>query len=245
MKKRLLPMAVLGVLAGAGGLLTGGCADNDSILFIQGVFFLEAPGCEIRPEQGALLLAGGGILDVELSPTRRYVAPLLIGNQITRRGSRDQLRTETSRIALKGAEVHVLSGGGATELTAFTTLADGFVDPGSGEDAGYGQIVVTLIPAGRDGITMPAPGEFIDTLVAVRVFGETLGGEEVESNEFRFPVTLCAGCLIFGTTDTNGACLAPADDPPEFAGCVLGQDFGIHCSQCAGNVPACEFPPRP
>jgi hypothetical protein len=242
MMKRFLTMAVVG--AGSAGLLTGGCADNDSILFIQGVFLIEGPACEIRPEQGALLLAGGGTLDVELSPTKRYLAPLLVGNQITRRGSRDQLRTETSRIALKGAEVHVLSGGGATELTAFTTLADGFVDPGSGEDAGYGAIIVTLLPATRDGIDQPEPGEFVDTLVSVRVFGETLGGEEVESNEFRFPVTLCAGCLVGGEVDANGACAPPTDDPPDYAGCFLGQDVGIACSQCLGN-PACSFPPRP
>lgn len=244
MKKRLLPMAVLGVLAGTTGLSTGGCADNDSILFIQGVFLLEGPACEIRPEQGATLLAGGGTLDTALS--RRYVAPLLIGNQITRRGSRDQLRTETSRIALKGAEVHVLSGGGASELTAFTTLADGFVDPGSGEDAGYGQIIVTLIPADRDSIPEPDPGDFFDTLVAVRVFGKTLGGEDVESNEFRFPVTLCNGCLIGGDVDPGtGDCLTPAENPPDFTGCFLGQDFGIHCFQCADRLSACARPPRP
>jgi hypothetical protein len=222
-----------------------GCADNDSLLFIQGVFFLEAPSCEIQPEENAALLAGGGILDTALSD--RYIAPLLVGNQITRRGSRDQVRTETSRVALKGAEVHVLSQGGS-ELTAFTTLSDGFVHPGTGEDPGFGQITVTLVPAQRSGVPAVGTGERVETLAAVRVFGETLGGQEVESNEYRFPVTLCNGCLIgFPSTaqDPTGdpdRCVGDPDDAPEFTGCFFGQDAPIDCRLCQGQA-ACDFPP--
>ena len=35
---------------------------------------------------------------------------LIVGNQLTQRGSRERLRTETSKVALKGAEVREHNG---------------------------------------------------------------------------------------------------------------------------------------
>jgi hypothetical protein len=69
--------------------------DNASMLFIKGVLAIEATNCAAKPEAAATLRAGGR-LDVSLA--NGYVAALLVGSQLTQRGSREQLRTETARL---------------------------------------------------------------------------------------------------------------------------------------------------
>jgi hypothetical protein len=185
-------------------------------------------------------MQGLGVLDLAFRQT--YQAALLVGNQLVRRGSRDQLRTETSRIRLDGAEVTVSDSAGGT-LDEFTTIGTGFVDPASGEEPGYGVMFAPLVNAGRIGASGTAT-----TLVSVsvRVFGETLGGEEIESADLTFPIVLCNGCLVAypasaaNPTAPTYECTATTDaviDPP----CFFGQDHAIDCRLCADN-PICRDP---
>ena len=198
-------LVAAGSLVAIGGLLSG-CADNDSVLFIGGVIMPEPPDCTFGAEAGGPTLTSGTV-DETLTLTDSYQAALLVGNQITRQGSRDQLRTETSRVSILGAEVHVLEDGGG-ELDAFTVPANGQIDPGSGQEPGYGVVYTELLADVR----ALGAGRFISR---VQVYGETLGGREVQSNWFRFPVEIVSGALIASDCDVTD----------ERTTCWYGQDF--------------------
>src|SRR3954471_22525771 len=85
--KTLLPalLLTLGALP-----LIPSCADNNSSVFVVGVIALDKSTCVAKPDNTATLLAGG-TLDVAF--TQSYTGFLLVGNQLTQRGSREQLRT--------------------------------------------------------------------------------------------------------------------------------------------------------
>lgn len=215
-----------------------GCAENDSMMFIVGVMVVEPPSCSVRPDATSVLQARG-ILDRAF--TSGYTGALLVGNQLTQRGSREQLRTETSRVALRGAEIRIETPAGA-QLAEFSTVGTGFVDPASGADPSYSAMFVDLIPSSVSG-SLP-DGRVV---VKVRVFGDTLGGEEVTSSELSYPIDICTGCLVFypasaadPTSPTymcSGAALTEDFEPP----CQIGQDQMIPCTFCLQN-PICRDP---
>jgi hypothetical protein len=171
-----------------------------------------------------------GVLDRHFRTT--YVAALLVGNQLVQRGSKNQLRTETSRVSIKGAIVNA-------DGFEFTVNGTGFVDPGSGNEPGYGLAAATLVPP-----NVGAPGG-APVLVKVRVFGETLGGEEIESSELTFPVSVCDGCLVRYPIEADNPanpgydCTSTEGNPEE--PCYFGQDDPIDCRLCGGD-PICLAP---
>lgn len=197
---------------------------------------VEPPQCAVKAEPTALM-RGLGILD--LSFRENYEAPLLVGNQLVRRGAAEQLRTETSRVRLDGAVVTVLSPRG-DPLAEYSTVGTGFVDPGTGTEPGYGAMFATLLPP-----RVAQAGQVVT--VRVSVFGETLGGEEIESNELTYPILVCEGCLVSYPADAQD----PASvDRWRCAGepqgvdqpCLAGQDDPIDCRFCAGASAICEYP---
>lgn len=237
----------LGVLLlGAAGSTVTACEDNESILFIVGVLAVDRTDCTARAEQDALLMSGG-TLDLLLRPS--YRAALLVGSHLTQRGSRDQLRTETARLSLQGATVTLTNFAGALlpiNPNPYSTLGTGFVHPGNGVEPGYGPIFVDLVPPG---LSIPD-----QTIVAkIRVFGTTLGGFELESNEYTFPITICRGCLIsypVSSADTtqgsqaNYRCrqVSAAGEETELSACFPGQDAEVPCDYCSAFNPACQDP---
>lgn len=230
---KALMIGIVGTLATG---LAPGCADNDSILFVRAVLKAEAPSCIVKPDPSAMFL-GGGVIDNAFRDD--YWAALLVGNQMARRGKKDLLRTESSRVVLHGAEVRLLNDQEAT-LAEFTVPGSGFVDPGTGDDPGYGILATQLVPSG-----LSLPG---NTLVVseVRVFGESLGGEEIESATLRFPIIICTGCLISYPQSADDAaqpgyqCVS-TEETTEDLPCHVGQDDPIDCRLCA-DMPICQSP---
>jgi hypothetical protein len=228
-------------LLGAGGLSTSGCEDNESMLFIVGVLSAEQTDCIYTPEGGATLRTAG-VLDLALRSG--YRAGLLVGSQLTQRGNRDQLRTETARLSLKGAEVRLETASGSP-IAEFTTIGTGFVHPGGGSDPGFGVATVDVIPAGAP----ISPGL---VLARMRVFGDTLGGEEIQSNEYSFPIRVCDGCLISYPAEaadmTQGPgvylCALRSEDSTVSTEqiCHVGQDVPVPCSLCAAQSAVCHDP---
>jgi len=167
---------------------------------------------------------------VDEALTDSYEAALLVGNQITRQGSRDKLRTETSRVSILGAEVHVLTTAGK-ERDAFTVPAQGQIDPGTGQLPGYGVVYAQLLSS----VSELGVGQ---VTAKVQVYGETLGGQEVESNWLRFPIEILNGDLIrfpAGVGVGDSCDFAEGDDQ---ATCFKGQDGLTSCGLCQ-DVPAC------
>jgi hypothetical protein len=224
------------------------CATNDSMMYIVGVAAREAGSCDVKADLSGTMLAKGA-MDRLLA--KEYRAALIIGNQLTQRGARERLRTETSKVALKGVEVRLENSQGALLTPAFSSIGTGFIDAAEGNDASAGAMFATLIPASV------APKLQAGTVVAkVRAFGTTLGGEDVESAELLFPIEVCDGCLVSfpasardSTADgTSYRCLLAADEKAAAdAGntaqpCSLGIDLPVPCTACSGLYDFCLSP---
>jgi hypothetical protein len=247
---RRLPFKTLLALGAAclsAGLLPS-CATNDSMMFITGVYYRKFGACTPKASFDAPMLARG-TLDVALAS--EYVAALIVGNQIVERGSKERVRTETSRVQLKGAEVSLENLQGDSVAKAFSSTGTGFVNPSSGTDPALTIMYANLIPA------LVASKLKLGTVIAkVRVFGTTLGGEDVESGELAFPIDICSGCLVsfpasardLTADGTDFQCKVAADDMAASATaeadqpCSLGVDVQAPCTACSGLYDVCQTP---
>ena len=221
---------------------TLGCVDNNTSIFIRQVQVPQADSmCIIQSDPSALMstrghvdvlqqriVTGGG--DPANGVALAYNVVLLVGNQLIRRGDADTLKVETSRVQLFKAEVEVFDFAGAS-LNSFEQPISGFVDAASGSEPGFGLTDLTLV----DAATLASVGE--QTLVArVQLFGESLGGIEVETGLWEYPIAVCNGC--FGCTDPEDC----EDEIKEV--CNIGQDDAADCrclnaGKCAGMGTAC------
>ncbi|MCC6902318.1 MAG: hypothetical protein IT377_25325 [Polyangiaceae bacterium] len=238
MRRFLTKAIVIGGLLAPVALATPGCAENDTMLFVRAVLKLQPGECIAKGDASSTMLLGG-VMDLHFTNT--YSAALLVGNQLVRRGSKNQLRTESNRVVLKGAEVTLLTDQEET-IAEFTVPGVGFADVSGSEDPAYGVIATTLIPAGV-GVS---PGSLY--LVEVRVFGETLGGTEITSAALRYPIYTCDKCLISYPLEAADPAQLPTysctstDEFDEPLPCSIGQDDYIYCRVCAASDPACQTP---
>jgi len=223
--------------------LTTSCADNNSSMFIVGVISIDASTCVAKPDNTAVLLAEG-VMD--LAFTSSYTAWLLVGNQLTERASAEQLRTETSRVSLRGAEVTLTTLDGR-ELGNYSTVGTGFSDASSGDVAAYSAMAVNVIPSALG--TSDAVRRARTVLAKIRVFGETLGNTAVTSSELHFPIRVCEGCLVNYPTDardpltpTYECTTSTSTQQTTASPCVLGQDRAFGCTECSAAYPLCRDP---
>jgi len=241
-------LAAAAVLA-AGSVLAPACADNESSLFIRGCQAPEEGTCGYRPDPSGSFFPSGF---VDGAFHGAYSCGLLIGNQVVRRGSSDQLRTETSRIELYEAEVRVLdlsgnavsyADGSAVEYLVPIT---GFIDPGAGTAPGYGLAQVPMLDAGSLASLGGGPGGSVQVVSTVIVRGRTLGGQELESPEWSFPISVCFGCAcqdvipdLCCADPANDAC-ADLDDPVPVTSCTgsEGYDCRIVGQTCSNFIAA-------
>jgi hypothetical protein len=224
------------------------CAVNDQSIFVRSVL---APSTNRQngsciytddPQQPQLL---GGTYDVGLSDN--YSAVVLVGNQLTPRGDSLNNRAESNRAHLQGGVVQVKEPGGAL-IREFTAYAVGFADPGANNAPDFGLMSLTLIDAPtKDLLAAQLPNRQVSKTIVVtfRVFGKTLGGVELESGDFDYPIRVCNGCLV-SFIDSNDP-TAPADQQPNClkprpttgAGstgpCASGQDEYTPCQSCQGR----------
>jgi hypothetical protein len=221
-----------------------GCADPETSIFIQHNLKIESPACVARSDPEATSL-GSGLLDVAFN--LEYTASLLVGNQLTPRGEKPKLRPETMRVQLRGAEVMLTDLQGNVIEDSFSVPGTGFIDPSAGENPGYGVTFAELIPATvgdrlRRQLEPVGRGASRTVIAEVRVFGDTLGGAEVESGPFIYPITVCYGCSVFfpldalQATNNQQLCTNVGDFSGEFA-CRMGQDEGTDCRLCVGDYP--------
>jgi hypothetical protein len=235
MRRLSLRHVLSGALLAGFAMLSGvGCSEADnSSMFIRGVLALQSPDCIAKADPSSTMLLEG-VLD--LAFRTNYQAALLVGNQLVAQGSHDQVRTETSRIVVKGAIVTVRDAKGAS-LTSYTVDATGVIDPASGSDPNYGVVAVELIP---DSLQL-TPNTRVTA--DVQVFGDTLGDRSITSADLLFPIEVCYGCLVSFPADaidptTPNQCVGTTtqDEP-----CFVGQDAPIDCRLCVGN-PVCKPP---
>lgn len=247
---RLGSRRVRGHVLAAAALVTGaaafvpGCAHDDSTLFVQTVLApqLVSPGqtCVFTssPSQSSL---SSGILDVGLRS--EYDPTYLLANQMVSQSNSQQLQTETSIITVEGAVVRITDAAG-NQLNTFTRLSSATIYPASGTTPGYAPISVTTVDpvTAANATANLAAGATVRLVTYAKFFGQTLGGDSVESDDFEFPVDLCIGCLVtFSASDID-----PTKPYPNCGGstggtstttslpspCYIGQDYQTDCSQC-------------
>ena len=233
---------VVGCLsASAIGVLSSACAHNDSTLFIQGVMLppsSKTGGVCLYNASSTSAFQSEGVFDIGLASS--YGAVLQLGNQMVQRGpsgpGSDPVHTETNRIVINGAEITVTDAAGA-QRGNFTSVASSFVDVGSSGTAGVGIVGITAIDATTaSGLCddFPDPQIRKQLIVTVKAFGKTLGGTDVESQDFTYPVTVCKGCLV----DRTSPCITPTGATPPDATktpCQQGADGAIACAFCASS----------
>jgi hypothetical protein len=249
-------LAGLTVLAG-GASVTSACVHDDSTIF---VFDVLAPQ-EVSNGEMCVYTSDttqpyitSGVIDLAF-PTNGYSAVYLVGNQMVPQGNPSTPQNETSYVTIQGAIVRITDSSG-NQLNTYTWPTAATIPPLNGTTPSFTAISATVIDKGTLGSAAVGgvvnQGGGVDLLTYVRFYGQTTGGDRVESGEFEFPVQVCYGCLI-----------GYAEDDPEFnapncanalstAGtgttsqtlpspCTPGQDVAIDCSQCL-NLPACNPP---
>jgi hypothetical protein len=215
-------------LATVVGLGAGGCSEAETGLYISSALASTPPQCVLRADPSSLQLPGG-TLDVSIGINPSYFASLLVGNQLTTRGDKENLRSETMIVTITGAEVRLLDDVGAI-TDEFTVPATGVIEPDSGDDPGFGIVRVPLIPVSlaldlRDQMLGGALPRGVTRVARVKVFGSTIGGVDIESSEFTFVIVVCYDCLI--DTPPGVDCNDPEGAPE--APCNKGQDARVDC----------------
>ncbi len=202
-------MAAGTILLGAAAAASSACVHDNSTLFVKMVLapatVSQGMSCVYTsdPTQAEI---SRGVLDIDFRSF--YQATFLIGNQMVPQGDPTKPTTETSRILLKGGIVRITDTAG-NQIKTFSEATSGTVDPLQGTNPGYFPVLgFPLIDVGTvQGMAASLGGsnrQIVELDTYVRFFGNTLGGEYVESGEFEFPVDVCQGCLVtFSAASTN------------------------------------------
>lgn len=263
MKRILGHVGSLLVCALAAGAAAPACTDNDQSIFIRNAL---APATNRQngsctytddPQQPALF---EGTLDVGVRDN--YFGVYLVGNQLIPRGDPLGPRAESSRAHINGGIVRVTRTDG-TLIREFTSSSTGFADPQNNNQPDYGLMGLITVDAPtsailRDLLNAEAAAARVNVrtlsiqiLANIRVFGRTLGGTELESAEYQFPIRVCNGCLVTfpagvndSTKDPRPNCLGTPTNTTTSGDvafpCFAGQDEGVNCKTCNGR-PACDF----
>jgi hypothetical protein len=236
------------------------CVDNDQSIYIHSILAPSASRtngiCSYTSDATQPQLSQGEV-DVYLRDT--YFSEILVGNGMIARGDSLAPRTESNRAHIQGGVVRVTDANGKS-YGEFTALGDGFVDPSSAGTPNFGPMGITTIDATTMGKIQNdvQPGQPVIAVVNIKIFGQTLGGVDLESSEFQFPVVVCKGCLIQFTghddpqvagvdcnadataaaTGSTGGATSSASQPP----CFAGQDEFVQCTDCKATNKACTAP---
>jgi hypothetical protein len=233
--------------------MTPACAENDVSLFIRNAMAppqSRANGrCLYTADPGQPMIAGGV---VDFAIRDNYVVSLLVGSQLTPRGDQTQVRSESNRTHLNGAVVKLTDANGGL-IREYTSLTSGFVDVSQGATATYGIADVTALdaPALAAASSGIEPGDSRLVVANIKVFGKTLGGVDVETGEFQFPIHVCNRCLLdFSTGDdpavegrdcnlnaNAGGAAGGATGTAQVIPCHPGQDELTPCQLCRDAPP--------
>lgn len=225
MREQLRWVGTVVLLAGAGGVVASACVRNDASIFVRGCMAVPRDTCLVTPSANVVMRSGGSIDSLVAS---EYVCAALVENQMVQRGNANQLRVETSRVSLYRADVTVLDASN-TALNSFFVPLAGFVDPSDGTNPGYGWATVIMLDADTVRALTDAAvrtGKTQTVTASVVVHGRTLGGIELETNEFLYPVDVGRGWQCVNPSG-GGGCYNNPDKPTD--DCWLGLDGAADC----------------
>ncbi len=243
-------------IAGSFAALIPSCAENNQTIFIRQIQALAAPECTVTSDATAFTTPTG-FVDVGIATN--YVIHPLVGNQLLARGDPRQARSEPNRVQLEGAEIELVDPSGSTIAVGtlanpYSVIATGTIDPTASSDAAYGVTQVEAIPpvfmqALRARLAAGGIGKTETIHARVKVFGHTLGGTEVETGVFTYPITACYGCGVsvpaeavdpkISGRNCKGTSATSTSGSAQKTICYTGQDAFTDCRSCQGVIPLC------
>jgi hypothetical protein len=233
-----LPLCVL-LISTLSGLSCGRVPGQFTIINNQ----VPLPGCLIPTNR--TIYQGQGFLDLSLvqdgADSAFLVFPLLENNLPASTGGIDPNRISLRSFAI---DISPISSSGQMTTDLFTTLSNngdplvryqvpwsGSVDSGGGMVAAAVhafpvQLAQRLLDTQEIGVS---PSLTVN--LRIRAFGRTTT-QDIESDPFDYPVSVCAGCLIANVA----AC--PYTTPPANLGndCNIAQDGFVDCCTSGGDL---------
>lgn len=213
-----------------------GCAPGNPGLYIGNVISPNDQ-CEYSASNAAFLQ---GTLDVSV-PGNVYTAGLVFNNQLlnlAQSGSSGYpVMANPNIIQITAVEVELRDLGGVPLALSggnpYTSPAGAVSVPsGDGMTPGTAIGAVIVIPAVYVGELAALAGSNGTIVAVLRAIGTTLGGAELVSPEFGFPINLCNGCLWACAVDEDGV---PVCSPS----CTPGQDSAhLECVSATDLRPA-------
>jgi hypothetical protein len=236
------------VLAVAAGAAFPACAHDDSTLYIQGVLEPPTPAnnvCTYVISISSTFLSRGR---VDAGLTESYAPLFLVGSQMKSVANSDNVRAETGRINIQGALVRVVDPADGSVWMDATVLSAGTIEPAQGTTSAYLGIGATIMDKHAidhfdPGLAVPLNPSKL-AVAYVKFYGQSLGGQSIESEEFQYPIDVCNGCLVDfppqgSVQKLHDYCsgLLPPSNP--LIPCALGQDQPADCQLCFAK-PACQ-----
>lgn len=208
-----------------------GCTTDEdgSLVIVQN----QIPGadCVIPPTPSTF--RGRGQIDAQ--STQGYVFTPVVKSLLVV----DPKKFSDRVVAVEGADVDIefpngfFSSGEEAELrsdrlTRFSQAFSGSVQPGGFTSFGF-----VVVPPGLLGrlAEVLGDGDSVEVTVEVVIFGD-LGGGNVESSPFRYPIEVCDGCMKIDNGDC--ALLGESFEPLEGGVCNTLQDSPVDCCTAAG-----------
>jgi hypothetical protein len=228
-----VPKGIAACLLAASALSALGCVENNVSIFIRGVTKEERDeDCIVTPGVDTVLLLRGAL---DKGYGGGYLAALVVGNQLMARGDADTLKPESNRVQFHKVEVEVFDFFG-NSLGFTEQPVSGFAEHAQQTDPGYGVVKAVLIEPAIAALVNTTAGP--TTVVArTQVFGRSIGGIEVETGLWDYPIDVCAGCL---TTFPNGCQKLKCEDE-KLNPCRRGQDDPLDCREVAPpNATSCD-----
>jgi hypothetical protein len=230
-------LGAFALLAAGAALVPSSCARNDSSIFIRACLATtDRTGCQFMVQETSAEIFRGS---VDAAYAGEYTCFAAVENQLVAQGNATTLRTETAGVELYEAEVQVLDPSqGNAALKQFSVPISGYVDPSvAGQDGISGTEIVFV-----DAATLQAEAKKVigankvQTVVAsVIVLGQTLGGTQVHSQEFLFPIDIYVGGTCY---EPPGMGCCGGSGSSVTTDCRLGIDESTNCQLLCAYFPS-------
>jgi hypothetical protein len=232
-------LGAVALLAVGAAMMPSSCASDDSSIFIRSCLATtDRTACMFQIQTTSTEIYSGTI---DAAYAGEYHCIAAVENQMVTTGDPTTLMTETDGVELYEAEVQVLDPSqGNLALKQFSTPITGYIDPGMAGTPGIAGTDILMVDA--DTVTKEAAkivgSTHVQTVVAsVIAKGRTLGGLEVHSQEFLFPVDIYYGGTCFdpaGTQCCGGTSSSTTVD------CRLAIDESTNCALVCGYLGPCK-----
>jgi hypothetical protein len=229
---------VAGLLVAGATVTPAACARDDSSIFIFGSLVVNRTDCTWMAASNPMIWLAG---QIDAAYAGEYTAVLQVENQIVARGNVNTLKTETSGVQLYDAEVQVLDPVTNNALSQFSVPVSGFVPPGTSGSPGLGAAEVVMV----DATTLRGLGQKVvgsktvqQVVSSVIIRGRTLGGLEVHTQEFLFPINVYYGSTCFQPSGMS--CTGATSSSSMNGVCLLGIDEPSNCQQIYSALGACH-----